>query len=320
MRFVLDQNTIRGCLAHHLEHECNNDTCVSCRSDKCNSQIFPENRLSCLHCGGSSCVNQTNTIKVRYFCANYDALDECYSVFSHGNLCRLMHSLKNTVKIFVLDGSFAYRGCLSDGESFGREFCMSNSAQCERCSKRACNANPLKFEKPLSCVKCDSNEPDSNCLEIDESIDAIECKNTTVGYKNKCYIYQKSNHTIRGCLYEAFGGENVDIFKECSNSAISDYCYTCNESDCNRNPIVSEEHEINPLRLDPDEEETPASSCYECNSKDNADCASILQPSMIINCPFSSEDEFGCYHKINGKNRLIINRFIRKLQLLTDLF
>lgn len=82
-RVFLDKVTIRGCLPHKMEEQCTDENCTFCRSDKCNDQVFPENRLSCLHCEGASCVNQTNNINVRYFCANYDPADECYTVFSH---------------------------------------------------------------------------------------------------------------------------------------------------------------------------------------------------------------------------------------------
>lgn len=89
----LDGITIRGCSSHRHDDnnissqliECNgSNDCSSCKTDKCNGNIFPENRLHCLHCGGSSCVNQTNTIDVRHPCVNYVADDNCYSVFSHG--------------------------------------------------------------------------------------------------------------------------------------------------------------------------------------------------------------------------------------------
>lgn len=95
MTFISDGITIRGCLASHLlTSECGGNTCTSCKSDKCNAQIFPEDRLTCLHCQGESCVNQTNTIEVRHPCVNYTPNDECYTVFSRGNysdissLCR----------------------------------------------------------------------------------------------------------------------------------------------------------------------------------------------------------------------------------------
>lgn len=76
--------TIRGCLSHRKKPSNGTDTCQFCRSNKCNSEIFPADRLSCLHCEGSSCVNQTNTVDVRYPCVNYELKDECYTIFSYG--------------------------------------------------------------------------------------------------------------------------------------------------------------------------------------------------------------------------------------------
>lgn len=85
MIFLLDAITSRGCLSNQMEKGCDDSTCTRCKSDKCNAQIFPEDRLSCLHCEGESCVNQTNTIDVRYPCVKYVLEDECYSIFSHSN-------------------------------------------------------------------------------------------------------------------------------------------------------------------------------------------------------------------------------------------
>lgn len=80
----VDGFTVRGCLTPQILSQCSDGACVSCRVNKCNSQIFPEDRLSCLHCEGSDCVNQANTIEVRYPCANYQENDSCYSIFSNG--------------------------------------------------------------------------------------------------------------------------------------------------------------------------------------------------------------------------------------------
>lgn len=74
---------MRGCLGNQMNIGCNNSTCVSCKYDKCNAQIFPEDRLSCLHCKGENCVNQTNTIEVRFPCVKYVPNDECYTIFTY---------------------------------------------------------------------------------------------------------------------------------------------------------------------------------------------------------------------------------------------
>lgn len=63
-----------------------NEECNVCMNSKCNGNVFPENRLHCLHCAGSTCVNQSNTVAVRHPCENYVNDDTCYSVFSHGIL------------------------------------------------------------------------------------------------------------------------------------------------------------------------------------------------------------------------------------------
>lgn len=73
-------------MSNAKESLCTNDTCTQCKANKCNAQIFPEDRLSCLHCEGGGCVNQTNTIDVRYPCVNYAVDDECFVIFSYGML------------------------------------------------------------------------------------------------------------------------------------------------------------------------------------------------------------------------------------------
>lgn len=135
--------------------------------------------------------------------------------------------------MLILDGRTANRGCMSDPAESGRDFCDKNDAQCMKCSKRACNSQPVKFEKNLSCIKC---TPDKNkCNNVSEETKAVECSPTTIGYKDACYIYQKGNDAIRGCLYEA----SDTIFNKCIKSYSSN-CFMCNETDCNRKPIVSD--------------------------------------------------------------------------------
>lgn len=83
---VLDDVTIRGCSPVQTEVSINENNHQTCENDRCNGDIFPEDRLHCLHCAGSSCVNQADTIDVRHPCVNYDGNDKCYSIFSPGIL------------------------------------------------------------------------------------------------------------------------------------------------------------------------------------------------------------------------------------------
>lgn len=95
-----DRVTVRGCTTRQEQNDYGKHASNYCKSNKCNGKIFPEDRLSCLHCAGNSCVNQTNTVDVRYPCINYHPDDMCYSVFSTGksieiflNETRLLNSL-----------------------------------------------------------------------------------------------------------------------------------------------------------------------------------------------------------------------------------
>lgn len=63
-----------------------NATAFSCGSTKCNGDIFPIDRLHCLHCAGESCVNAPNNVTIRYPCVNFTDTDSCYSVFSYGKM------------------------------------------------------------------------------------------------------------------------------------------------------------------------------------------------------------------------------------------
>lgn len=189
---------------------------------------------------------------------------------------------------------------MSDNPNSNKGFCLDNYAQCNRCKKRACNSEHVQFEEKMSCIKCDPDE-NSNCNVIDESTTAIECATTTLGYKNLCYTYQKGSVSHRGCLYEA--PEN--IFNECEN-AYSEICLTCNQTDCNRTPIIHEELTLNLFHdevvRNEDKSEMVMSdnpSCYKCDSNINPNCTNQLDDTMIGLCEFERED-LGCYHMITG--------------------
>lgn len=176
-----------------------------------------------------------------------------------------------------LDGSEAFRGCISDPIEDGRAFCIKNHEHCIRCRKRACNAQKLEFEKPLSCIKCTSNES-NNCSIIDKNTTAIECNRTANGYKNVCYTHHMGQTITRGCLYEA----NDSIFDICKTNT-SAVCSTCNQSDCNRKsisisniniityiPNVSKRNASYERTIRPNEEENRL-LCYKCSGTEECD-------------------------------------------------
>lgn len=187
-------------------------------------------------------------------------------------------------KIQILDGDKAYRGCMSGPEKIGRDFCLQNVAQCKKCSKRACNAQPLEFEEKISCIKCTPSE-DNDCKTIDQNTTAIECDRTTRGYKNACYIYQNGSAPIRGCLYEA----SDIIFNECLDY-YSEACFTCNQSDCNRAPINDDAIEYNSLYITRAVKNTPFQGCStpDCNNAEpklvNRSAKSIQNSDKRLEC------------------------------------
>lgn len=103
----LDHATVRGCLTPEITCSENEESCQGCTSDRCNGNVFPENRLHCLHCSGSSCVNQTNTVSVRYPCVNYESIDSCYDVFSHGKFWRMLQC--SSIDYYDLTNDFFLR-------------------------------------------------------------------------------------------------------------------------------------------------------------------------------------------------------------------
>lgn len=89
-----DGITVRGCKTPTMECASvvvgeSGDQCSACESEKCNGNIFPEYRLHCLQCAGEKCVRPSNSVAVRYPCANYVESDSCYGVFSPGKALNL---------------------------------------------------------------------------------------------------------------------------------------------------------------------------------------------------------------------------------------
>lgn len=175
---------------------------------------------------------------------------------------------------------------MSDYDNLNRDYCIQNYAQCNFCKNRACNSNHVEFEEKISCVKCTPDE-NSNCNVIDETATATECAQTAVGYKDMCYTLQKGGVSHRGCLYEAPN----EIFVECENP-FSEACVTCNQTNCNRIPIVNEDLELNPFHQVVRED-----FCYKCDSSVDPNCINQLNNSMIEKCDSTGEG-LGCYHMI----------------------
>lgn len=282
-----------------MEFECsdNDDECALCTSNKCNGNIFPENRLHCLHCEGSTCVNQTNTVAVRYPCVNYISSDSCYTVFADGKFLFFPYTKLfffksekqkiNFVKIneeFPSDGSSAYRGCTSDSkETHGKRFCAENDKQCRKCATRGCNNDSVQYAKRLTCFKCNS-ATDANCKESVDSIPATECKRTVLGYNNRCFTRVTNTSVTRGCLIEA----NTEIKADC-NAWYSQSCELCESSECNRAKVSNE-------------------YCYECRTAIDTNCTNNLDIYMQKQCKLNLRQK-GCYRISEDENGMFNKKF-----------
>lgn len=98
-----DRMTVRGCKTPTMDCtngaiDVNDEQCTACDSGKCNGNVYPEYRLHCLHCAGENCVLPSNSITVRYPCANYVENDSCYNIFSSGKRKKKTLNLINQSK------------------------------------------------------------------------------------------------------------------------------------------------------------------------------------------------------------------------------
>lgn len=143
---------------------------------------------------------------------------------------------------------------------------------CKLCEGTNCN----KKIKPQQCVRC-SSEDDENCIRNPSIAPTLECDH----YDDKCITtIHKNESIVRDCqrnsaVEEKFCDENPWL------------CHICETDNCNTISTIDK-------------------YCYECDSKTNPDCATKIDESMLVNCPFSANNP-GCYHFINesGISQLI---------------
>lgn len=72
-----------------------------CSDDKCNGNLFPENRLQCYQCNGDEeCKNITENTRMGP-CTIYSENDQCYSLLNEGNILKQLQI--SSGKIFNLN-------------------------------------------------------------------------------------------------------------------------------------------------------------------------------------------------------------------------
>ncbi|XP_061395167.1 uncharacterized protein LOC133330774, partial [Musca vetustissima] len=210
-RVLPDGATERGCLSNLYDEEfltCLNDTsdtCKKCVGDKCNTKIFPENRLMCHICDSSidpSCENTPNSLGI---CPSYDKDDTCVTSF------------RNNV---------TYRGCSSN------LVCdVTNPRKCVKCSGEGCNTINLSKKQddnygmwqdlPLTCLTCSGTECDSS-----QTTKSLTCD---LNNEQDCMtVFDNTGKVVRrGCT------DTVENEYRVYCDANEEKCFNCKSNNCN---------------------------------------------------------------------------------------
>ncbi|KAJ6648787.1 hypothetical protein Bhyg_04018 [Pseudolycoriella hygida] len=193
--YVEGEVTIRSCALPEVNPP---STYSTCSGDNCNSNIYPENRLSCHKCVGVGCL-VSNDLPTPTPCQRYKEDDECFTYLYNG---------------------VATRGCLSESEAMVTN-CL-NEHICSKCTSGGCNGKSIEDEE---CVVCDS-EIDINCVSnLNETMQKV-CPATAAGMG--CYRFDDGGGMVkRGCLSSLLTYE-VD---ECRREG--ETCKTCVGNNCN---------------------------------------------------------------------------------------
>lgn len=84
-RFVPNdnENIERGC-SDSIASTCTSGNCIQCEGDRCNSLVFPDNRLSCYKCVGSDCDISDAQMNKEYCLKYKGSANSCLTVFDEG--------------------------------------------------------------------------------------------------------------------------------------------------------------------------------------------------------------------------------------------
>ncbi|XP_055309662.1 uncharacterized protein LOC129573299 [Sitodiplosis mosellana] len=246
-----------------------------CRDNKCNTNIFPSNRLQCYSCEGNkedcdfmpskSTEIDTNSKKL-VPCGILSKLDQCFAFLAADN------------KI--------YRGCMTDTNDH-RLLCEKDKkGLCLKCGETGCN-NMARIRPPsLSCVHCGKS---AECSFGQDEKDATQCKtNVPFGAEESCY----TQYSLDGSLTER--GCTLDAKKTLESLQDTEKISFCSETGCNDKNIKQ-------------------SQCVACKSGFDGQCAKISDvDSLIKQCKGKySHEKRGCYTML--KNEMVHRGCIKDL-------
>lgn len=151
-----------------------------CSENKCNTAVFPPNRLQCYRCDGEeSCdfmpSNSTTNDDVNanpkiMACSILSKLDQCYAYLAEDNRI--------------------YRGCLTDTTDHRllcEQYHPGHKGICVKCAGSGCNNMPRVRPPLLSCIQCQKSH---ECAFGQDKSNATACKSQIqFGKKESCYTH-----------------------------------------------------------------------------------------------------------------------------------
>lgn len=150
-------------------------TCTTCSTNRCNTGIYPADRLECYTCLQPPCLSH-DTISLE-FCQKYSTTDRC---------------------VMLLDASGApiRLGCNSTLTTTEQSTCRTNPQLCRYGSTSRSN-DPSILLGSGKCVQCSSsNEPD--CMNNPAAFEGTPCNDPL---NSQCFSrLVNGNTTQRGCL------------------------------------------------------------------------------------------------------------------------
>ncbi|KAL5278422.1 hypothetical protein ACFFRR_003204 [Megaselia abdita] len=188
---------IRACSDKKCSSE--EENCETCDNDKCNSGVFPNDRISCLQCDSLS------------------ETDDCAKGLNSSlELCQIYY--KNDKCYLYIDGNnMIHRGCWADIDEKRRNCTAGN--HCEECVGSGCNSKSLYQESERKCVQC------MNCTK--ELPEEEKCSSSHFYFeKEECYTQNVTQEgvtvTNRGCL------------RELKDQECGENCTRCETDGCNK--------------------------------------------------------------------------------------
>lgn len=206
-----DQQVIRSCLDDKelfVQNQChlsNSMECATCTDANCNKFIFPEDRLKCHVCTGSSCTGS-----VGQYCQLYDSNDYCFAKYENG-------------KVDLM-------GCATaQNASDITEWTAQNKLF--KCEGNDCN-ELSRLPQGGTCLSCDSSKS-PNCVQNP----LVTSTETCLAPSEKCVTkIDSQGHTIRGCFSSLDASEQTCEAKGtcavCTGDKCNSQIYPANRREC----------------------------------------------------------------------------------------